>query len=188
MFFILSVTQLKVNSQEIYSLSIFNNNLSQNLPVKDTKNKLYWLKILNQPLKESEKATIFGYLAAQYREEGNFSEAISCWEKAIKIYEAQNNQKLLAKALTDQSQVYLSQGNFRKATILISSVIEIAEKIKDTTIQTVAWGVLGNTHFGQGNYNEALAAYQKSFKQAEKINIVANTNSRNFTECSKLQK
>ena len=170
LFFILSVTQLKVNSQEIYSLSIFNNNLSQNLPVKDTKNKLYWLKILNQPLKESEKATIFGYLAAQYREEGNFSEAISCWEKAIKIYEAQNNQKLLAKALTDQAQVYLSQGNFRKATILISSVIEIAEKIKDTTIQTVAWGVLGNTHFGQGNYNEALAAYQESFKQAEKIN------------------
>ena len=126
--------------------------------------------MLQQTITASKKAAIYGYLAAEYREEGNFPEAISYWDKAAKIYEIENNQASLAKVLADQSQAYLSQGNYRKSTALIFSAIEIAESLKDNTLQTVTWGVLGNAYFVQGNYNQAIIAYQKSLTQAEKIN------------------
>ena len=126
--------------------------------------------MLQQTITASKKAAIYGYLAAEYREEGNFPEAISYWDKAAKIYEIENNQASLAKVFADQSQAYLSQGNYRKSTALIFSAIEIAESLKDNTLQTVTWGVLGNAYFVQGNYNQAIIAYQKSLTQAEKIN------------------
>ncbi len=158
---------IPVNAQETYSLPVFDNISVKNLT---TDPKQSWLDMLQQTITASKKAAIYGYLAAEYREEGNFPEAISYWDKAAKIYEIENNQASLAKVLADQSQAYLSQGNYRKSTALIFSAIEIAESLKDNTLQTVTWGVLGNIYFVQGNYNQAIIAYQKSLTQAEKIN------------------
>lgn len=155
--FIVSGRYYKVNAQEIYSSLTFVKKADRN-----------YLSSL-QEAKGIKKAIIYGYIAAEHRERGDFPEAITYWDKAIKIYELENNQELLAQALVDQAQAYLSQGNYRKATKLLVQAIETAQFVKAPETEVVAWGALGNARNYQGNYDEALVAYQKSLKLAEEV-------------------
>ena len=120
-----------------------------------------------------EKAELYCYLAASYREIGQLSKAIRAWKAAAQIYRERgegNIEPQLAATLVDLGQAYNALGQFRRALPLLEEAIELAQKTQSLKIQAIGWDVLGTSYLLSGNYERAIESYRTSLNLSRQLN------------------
>ena len=120
-----------------------------------------------------DRAAVHTNLALAYRQIGQLAEAIAHWEKAIQIYQRQDDEAArsqLPRLLTEQGQAYNDLGQNRRAIKILQSAVELARQNPDSRTQAATLGALGNAYGTVGNYEQALDAHQASLKIARQLN------------------
>ena len=126
-----------------------------------------------------EKAEIYCWLAASYRQRGNVSEAIKSWQKARSIYEeaqdlARGNKTV--GVLVDLAQSYNELGQFRTAIPLVEKALLLTDAPENSSVAMIARGVLGDSYLIAGDYQKAIDNYRVSLDLASPLD-----NSQNIT-------
>jgi CHAT domain-containing protein len=120
-----------------------------------------------------DRAAVHSNLALAYRQIGQLAEAIAHWEKAIQIYQRQDDEAArsqLPRLLTEQGQAYNDLGQNRRAIKILQSAAELARQNPDSRTQAATLGALGNAYWTVGNYEQALEAHQASLIIARQLN------------------
>ncbi len=119
-----------------------------------------------------EKAEIYCWLAASYRQRGNVSEAIKSWQKARSIYEgaqdlARGNKTV--GVLVDLAQSYNELGQFRTAIPLVEKALLLTDTPENSSVAMIARGVLGDSYLIAGDYQKAIDNYRVSLDLASPL-------------------
>lgn len=132
-----------------------------------------WQQVLPQITDAKDRAAVHSNLALAYRQIGQLMEATQEWERAIQIYQRQDDKtrhSQLPKLLTEQAQAYNELGQNRRAIKILQSAVELAGQNPDSRTQAATLGALGNAYWTVGNYEQALFAHQASLKIARQLN------------------
>ncbi len=124
-----------------------------------------------------EKAEIYCWLAASYRQRGNVSEAIKSWQKARSIYEeaqdlARGNKTV--GVLVDLAQSYNELGQFRTAIPLVEKALLLTDAPENSSVAMIARGVLGDSYLIAGDYQKAIDNYRVSLDLASQLDSSQN--------------
>ncbi|GIN40095.1 MULTISPECIES: helix-turn-helix transcriptional regulator [Heyndrickxia] len=84
--------------------------------------------------KWGEVGEIYNFIGVIYWEQKRFSEAIITLEKAEKIYELINNDKLIAKIFHNKGLVYKAQNEIKKAVLYFKRSIEIKKNLHSSSL------------------------------------------------------
>jgi len=122
-------------------------------------------------VKENENfADVYNMLGVIYHANGQFSNSIECFEKAIKI------NPNYTEALLNLAVLYNDLGKYKKANTLYSRVHARKDKKKKEKMDPFIKNKLANKHAelgdiyeGIGVYPEAIAEYQKALELGPKF-------------------
>ena len=124
-----------------------------------------------------EKAEIYCWLAASYRQRGNVSEAIKSWQKARSIYEEAQGLAIVKKrvaVLVDLAQSYNELGQFRTAIPLVEKALLLTDTPENSPVAMIARGVLGDSYLIAGDYQKAIDNYRVSLDLASQLDSSQN--------------
>jgi adenylate cyclase len=123
-----------------------------------------------QPNDYSAKS--YRLLGEIYYNHGEIPQAMDYYNKAIKLYEINENKTGLAGIYILIGNLYLSQKEFDKANGYYSKCIKISEEIKDNVLKSVyiniCYGCIGRINLDTGNYFKALEYLIKDKEILEK--------------------
>ncbi|CAF1379683.1 unnamed protein product [Adineta steineri] len=129
--------------------------------------------ILEQMNKDEEKAYIYYQLGWIKIDQGNYTQAISFYEKAIKIYEKANCSIpiLLINCYNNIGEVYRKMGEYIKALRYNEKVLEIKEKTLPSNNLEIAtsYNNIGLVYRNMDMHSKALSCVEKSLKIRQKI-------------------
>ena len=121
-------------------------------------------------------AKAYGSIGIVFSEQSNYSKALQFHFKAIKIYEAINDQKKCAQVYNNIGVEYKSLGSDFKALDYFLKAEKIQEKLKDTNIGITLTNI-ANCYLKQKNNDKALDYYNQA-----KINFDKNPDARALGE------
>ncbi len=104
---------------------------------------------------------------------GNYTAALECNFKALKIGEEENNKLIIQYAYSNIGQNYFSQGEALKAIEYNTRALKIAQEINDEWNIARNIGIIGTEYQSISQYSKALENYFKAYALTEKI---GNTN------------
>ena len=130
-----------------------------------------------EPLKDPYLAQVYNNMGVVLKLQGNFTEAVDYYDRALKLSEAQGNKQRIAQASFNLGNVYGDMGNFRLALVEFKRSMELSEALGDQMRLGFNTNSIGSVYETQGDYDLALSYYQQSLKIKEKAanqNEIAN--------------
>ncbi|MGK2862774.1 MAG: tetratricopeptide repeat protein, partial [Chitinophagaceae bacterium] len=110
----------------------------------------------------------FNSIGANYWAKNDFLTAQSFFMKALKINEAINDKKGMAKGFHSMATIYVSLYNYTKALDFYAKALRINEEMRDTSSIYGCLANIGNVYETLKRYNQAMSYYTKSLEMAEK--------------------
>jgi adenylate cyclase len=102
-----------------------------------------------------------------YENQGNYSQALLKYEKAMQTFEAIDFKKGISLITSTIGNNYLFQGNFLYALKYQKQSLEIRKSLGDKLLIAKAYNNLAATHIHLGNYSKALDYLTSSLKISE---------------------
>lgn len=115
------------------------------------------------------RARTLGNLGNYYELKSDYTNAMDCYLKALKINEDLKNQKGIAAHLCNIGNVYLEQSNYSKALGYYFKALKIGEELGNKFGIAVNFGNIANVYSHEADYPKALDYYFKALKIAEEI-------------------
>ncbi|CAN1210115.1 hypothetical protein TUMEXPCC7403_07960 [Tumidithrix helvetica PCC 7403] len=109
---------------------------------------------------KSPAETLFNQGAEQYKA-SQFEAAIQTWQKALQLYQQQNDAKGELSVLDAIGLAYRSLGNHKQAIVYCQKQLVIARKLGDRVAEANALGNLGNSFRSLGDYGKAIESHQQ---------------------------
>jgi tetratricopeptide (TPR) repeat protein len=128
--------------------------------------------ILNRTTDEEEKGEIYNYLGWIKYDQGKHPEAITDFEKSLKIRQKTlpGNHPDLATSYNNIGLVYNNMGEYSKALSYYEKALEIFEKTLPANHPNLAtpYNNIGGVYYNMGEYSKALSYYEKALEIFEK--------------------
>jgi tetratricopeptide (TPR) repeat protein len=128
--------------------------------------------ILQQTSNEDEKVHIYNYLGRIVAQQGKYTEAITIYEKALKLHQntLPPNHPHLATSYNNIGLVYDNMNDYTKALSSYEKAMEIKQKIFPSNHPSLAttYNNTGLVYCKMGEYSKALSYYEKDLKIKEK--------------------
>ena len=106
----------------------------------------------------------YNNLGVYNRAKGNYPKALEYQEKALQLFDKNNDLNNQAISLKNIGNVYLVQGQYEEALKFYLQSLEILEKTGDEYGLAAIYNNIGLAYKNQGDYNAALKQYEKSFE------------------------
>jgi tetratricopeptide (TPR) repeat protein len=133
--------------------------------------------ILDQTTDEKQKGQIYYYLGWNKMDQGKYIEAITYYEKSLKIREKTlpANHPNLANSYNNIGNVYDNMGEYSKALSYYEKDLEISQKALPANHPHLAtsYNNIGNVYNTMGEYSKALSYYEKDLEISQKT-LLAN--------------
>ncbi len=104
----------------------------------------------------------------------NYIEALIYFKKALTLYEKQNDDKHIAKSLSNIVMCYRFLDDYPEALKYSTDALKISQKIKDSTGISAAYQALGQVYLFTKDDKKALEYFQEALKISEKLNDYDN--------------
>jgi tetratricopeptide (TPR) repeat protein len=128
--------------------------------------------ILNRTTDEEEKGEIYNYLGWIKYDQGKYSEAITDFEKSLKIQQKTlpANHPNLATSYSNIGGVYDKMGEYSKALSYYEKDLEISQKTLPANHPNLAtsYSNIGGVYSNMGEYSKALSYYEKALEIRQK--------------------
>ncbi len=128
--------------------------------------------ILDRTTDEEEKGQIYHYLGGIKMDQGKYPEAITYYEKSLKISQKTlpANHPDLATSYNNIGNVYHNMGEYSKALSYYEKDLEIKQKTLPANHPHLAgsYNNIGNVYYNMGEYSKALSYYEKAFEIYQK--------------------
>lgn len=98
---------------------------------------------------------------------GNITRSISDLQEGLDFYTRIRDTLLMAQALSDLGQMYLSQGIHDKALENFQLALTIRDQVNDTRGMANSLNSIGSMYWSTGNYDDALSYYQQALELYE---------------------
>jgi Tfp pilus assembly protein PilF len=122
--------------------------------------------ILQQTVDEVEKGNIYCLLGTFKRDQGEYKEAISCYEKSLEIYRKtfSPSHLNLAYCYNNIGAVYYAIGDYSKALSSHEKALEIKQKSLSPNHSDLAasYNNIGLVYYNTGDYSKALSSHEKA--------------------------
>ena len=109
------------------------------------------------------------YIGINYYYKSGYASAMAYYSKAISIYKAIDDEKMIAEVLNNMSKVYTDKSDFAKAMDCSSKALKITEETGDKVANKNSLTIIGNIYYMQSDYPKALEYYFRSLKISEEI-------------------
>ena len=103
-------------------------------------------------------------------DQGNYSNALKYYLKALKIHEELGNTQQISGCYINIGNVYFDQGLNDKSTDCYFKALKIAEELGDKKAMSKCYNNIGNILLLQGEYDLVINYYLKSLKIKEELN------------------
>jgi CHAT domain-containing protein/uncharacterized protein HemY len=110
------------------------------------------------------------YIGFIYYYQYNYDQALENYEKALKIYDQENNKNEIAAMNMNIGGIYLMKSELSKALKYMQNVLEIYKNIDDKNNIANTLQYIGVIYHYQSNYNEANKYYKEALKINKEIN------------------
>lgn len=124
--------------------------------------------------KKKHLASVYARLGVVNRRKGDYSEAISFYLRAKKVYEELGDIKMLADLVHNIGIVYRYQKDNRKAIKNFKEAIRLNEKAKDTFRLGASYNMIGVSYRKLNELDTALIYYNKAKKLFTQIKSDVN--------------
>jgi tetratricopeptide (TPR) repeat protein len=128
--------------------------------------------ILDRTTDEKEKGQIYHYLGGIKMDQGKYTEAITYYEKSLKIREKTLpvNHPSLAISYGNIGLVYHNMGEYSKALSYYEKALEIKQKTLPANHPDFAqsYNSIGEVYRNMGEYSKALSYYEKALEIRQK--------------------
>jgi len=115
---------------------------------------------------ENEKALLYHQLGLIKRNQGDYKEALACYEKTLEVYQKTlpEDHQDLATSYNNIGQVYNSIGDYARALDYYQKSLEIYQKILDPKHPSLAisYNNIGLVYKFMGDYSRALESHEKA--------------------------
>ena len=122
--------------------------------------------LLDQTMKDSERALIYHQLGWAKDGQGEYNEAITFYEKSIEIEEetAPCNDLNLAMSYNNIGNMYSHVGDYSKALLSHEKALLIRQQSLPSSHPDLAmsYNNIGNMYYRVGEYSKALSSYKKA--------------------------
>ncbi|MES2591138.1 MAG: tetratricopeptide repeat protein [Bacteroidota bacterium] len=115
------------------------------------------------------RAKVLGNLGNYYELKSDYTNAMGCYLKSLKICEELKNQKGIAAQLCNIGNVYLAQSNYSKALDCYFKALKIHEESGNKSGIAINFGNIANVYSHETDYHKALDYYFKALKIAMEI-------------------
>lgn len=105
---------------------------------------------------DNQYSKIYGSIANLYNIQGQYSEAIEYYTKALKIFEKHSWKESQSIAYSNIGELYMSMGNYEQAENNFTKMNIIAYELNDSLIIMYADKGLSALYLAQGEYDTAL--------------------------------
>lgn len=106
---------------------------------------------------------------------GNITRSISDIQEGLDFYSRIRDTTLLAEAMSDLGQLYLSQGIFDKALEHFQQAYAVREQKRDLPGMAYSLNSIGSMYWRSGKYEEALESFQDAIHLFEKSGLTEET-------------
>ncbi len=127
---------------------------------------------------KSKLATAYKNKGLNYKTYGQDSLAIIMYDKALKIYNGENNQIGIAKTIYNKSIIYFEQSNYKLANSYNLQAYKIFKKENDSLLMARMLSRMGVNYMYLTKYPEALSNYLEALK------IYENMGTTNSLDCA----
>jgi two-component system, sensor histidine kinase PdtaS len=97
-------------------------------------------------------------------EKGEYTQAKTLYQKALKIYQNNNDETAAARVLANLGMVYTKQGDYTKALEYQLIAVSLFEKEKDKESLVRAYNAIANIYRKQKDYGKSLKYHNESVK------------------------
>ena len=108
-------------------------------------------------------------LGTLYYLQGDYDEAMSCYEQSLKTNEASGNRAGVSASLHQIGMVHQDHGDYDKALHYYEKSLQTKEELGDRAGVSASLHQIGNVHYLRGDYDKALHYYEKSLKTKEEL-------------------
>ncbi|MFK7948776.1 MAG: ATP-binding protein [Saprospiraceae bacterium] len=124
-------------------------------------------QLLNDTLSAERKAAIYTNLSNSYSRINQFNLAYQAAFKALKYFEAAENNRGVGLVYGNIGLFYKNQGDTEKALEYYQKSIDVLEKENDLKGQYNGYGNIASLYANQGNHKESIKIRQQQLKIAE---------------------
>jgi tetratricopeptide (TPR) repeat protein len=128
--------------------------------------------ILDRTTDEKERGKIYHYLGWIKMDQGKYTEAITYYEKSLKIGQKTlpANHPDLASSYNNIGGVYDNMGEYAKALSYYGKALEIKQKTLPANHPDLAtsYNNIGAVYYNMGEYSKALSYYEKALEIRQK--------------------
>jgi tetratricopeptide (TPR) repeat protein len=128
--------------------------------------------ILDRTTDEKERSEIYHFLGWIKKDQGKYPEAITYYEKSLKIRQKTlpANHPDLATSYNNIGNVYDNMGEYSKALSYYEKALEISQKTLPVNHPDFAhsYNNIGNVYYNMGEYSKALSYYEKALEISRK--------------------
>jgi tetratricopeptide (TPR) repeat protein len=121
---------------------------------------------------EKEKGHIYHYLGLIKMNQGKYAEAITYYEKSLKIEQKTlpANHPSLATSYNNIGWVHYKMGEHSEALSYLEKALEIKQKTLPANHPSLAssYNNIGSVYQDMGDYSKALSSYEKAFEISQK--------------------
>ena len=101
---------------------------------------------------------------------GQYLEALTAWEEALKVYTNMGDKRGIANMLSNQAAIYFNQGDDAKSLELDLKSLKISEEINDTLRIVTSLNNIGTLYLNKAaTYNKALDYFLKAYRLSKAI-------------------
>lgn len=104
------------------------------------------------------------YIQGGALDNSEYTKALACYQKSIKILEEIGKKRLMAGAIINSGIIYMGKGDIPKALNFLQKGIAICEGIGEKEFLSVALRHAGYIYYVQFDYYKSLGCFQRSLK------------------------
>jgi len=109
-----------------------------------------------------------------YGQIGQLDQAISYYEKALAIFQANNDQRTTAILLSNLGNIYDNKGDQKTALSYYQSAFELNQQIGNEEGMAINLNDMGAAASDRGEYDAALQYYERALTLNKKLNLEKN--------------
>ncbi len=128
--------------------------------------------LLNKKTESGDKrisAAILNQMGVVYKEQGENTKALECFNKSLKIYQELNSKLDIATSLHYIGNVYYAQSDNEKALTYFDKTLNLYEELGDKKGMAMLYNNIGVIYDNWGRYEKAIEYYQKALKLKEEL-------------------
>jgi signal transduction histidine kinase len=97
-----------------------------------------------------------------YDLQGNYSKALTYYNKALKMRESKRHPALIATSLNNLGAIYLYQNDYKKALHYLKKALELRIEVNDRSNIASSYNNLGEVYLIQGELGKSKDSYQQA--------------------------